>query len=128
MLELAKKITKTTDPVQAKFSFIHLINGSNMYYNDGDIPANESDKNAHKLCSSVKDAERYCPNRTAAMKNWFAHSKQVRKKYVIVKWFCNLVTVNVLSNFLLDNTDLFLNLHYRVIVHAGILWPVFTGE
>lgn len=87
MLELAKKITKKSDPDEAKLRFKDLINGSSMYYSDGEIPANESDANAHKLCSSVKDAERYCPKRTAAMKNWFAHTKEVRKNILChCKW------------------------------------------
>jgi len=77
VLELAKKVTKTNDEDEAKRRFKELINDPKMYYNDKDIPANESDANAHKVCSSVKDAERYCPHRTAAMKNWFGHTKQV---------------------------------------------------
>ena len=79
VLDLAKKITKRNDPDEAKLRFKDLINGSSMFYNDGDIPANESDANAHKVCSTAKDAEKYCPKRTAAIKNWFAHTKQVTK-------------------------------------------------
>ena len=78
MLELAEKTTKESDLVIAKEKFLKLINSSSQFYNDGDIPANESDANAHKLCSDMKGAERYCPNRTAAMNNWFAHAKEVR--------------------------------------------------
>ena len=78
ILELAKKITKNTDQEQAKTAFKRLISESSQYYNDGAIPANESDANAHKVCSSVKDAKKYCPKRFAAMNKWFAHSKEVR--------------------------------------------------
>lgn len=79
VLDLAKNVTKENETEQAKLKFIKLINSSSMYYNDGDIPANESDENAHKICSSAKDAERFCPNRWATMKNYFDHAKQVRK-------------------------------------------------
>ena len=79
MLDLAKEITKESDEFIAKREFIKLINGSSQFYNDGDIPANESDANAHKLCSNVEGAEKHCPRRTAAMKNWFGHTKEVRK-------------------------------------------------
>ena len=78
VLELAEKTTKESDPVVAKQQFLKLINSSSQFYNEGDIPANESDANAHKLCSDMKGAEMYCPNRTKAMKNWFAHTKEVR--------------------------------------------------
>lgn len=80
LLEVAKKITKTTDEEQAKITFKRLIDESSQYYNDGDIPANESDANAHKVCSSVQDAKKYCPKRFAAMNKWFSHAKEVRKK------------------------------------------------
>ena len=76
-MELAKNVTKVDNVDEAKRQFKELINDTKMYYNDKDIPANESDANAHKVCSTVKGAERYCPHRTAAMKNWFDHSKQV---------------------------------------------------
>lgn len=77
VLELAKKATKLENVDEAKRRFKELINDTKMYYNDKDIPANESDDNAHKVCSTVKGAERYCPHRIAAMKKWFDHSKQI---------------------------------------------------
>ena len=77
MLKLATEVTKLDDVNEAKRRFKELINDTKMFYNDEVIPANESDANAHKVCSSAKDAARYCPHRTAAMKNWFDHSKQV---------------------------------------------------
>ena len=77
MLALAKKITKESDPDIAKQKFITLISDDSQFYNDGAIPANESDANAHKMCTDVKSAEMFCPKRTAAMKNWFAHTKEV---------------------------------------------------
>ena len=77
MLKLATKLTKIDDVDEAKRRFKELIDDPKMFYNDEVIPANESDANAHKVCSTVKDAERYCPHRIAAMKNWFAHTKQV---------------------------------------------------
>lgn len=89
MLELAKKVTKLNDVDEAKLRFKDLINDPEMYYNDKDIPANESDANAHKVCSTVKDAERYCPHRTAAMKNWFDHTKQV----TIITWIYYFLAV-----------------------------------
>ena len=91
MLELAKNATKLENVDEAKRRFKELINDTKMYYNDKDIPANESDDNAHKVCSNVKGAERYCPHRIAAMKKWFDHSKQV----TITTWIYYFLTVNV---------------------------------
>ena len=78
MLELTKTITKETNADNAKNKFIEIINASDQFYSVGDIPANESDSNAHKLCISDEKAAMYCPKRTAAMKNWFSYTKEVR--------------------------------------------------
>ena len=91
MLKLATKLTKKDDVDEAKRRFKELINDPKMYYNDKDIPANESDANAHKVCSNAKDAERYCPHRTAAMKNWFDHAKQV----TIATWIYYFLIVKI---------------------------------
>jgi len=77
VLKLATEVTKVDDENEAKRRFKELINDPKMFYNDKEIPANESDANAHKVCSTVKDAEKYCPHRTAAMENWFEHTKQI---------------------------------------------------
>lgn len=90
MLNLAKNVTKQDNVDEAKRRFKELINDTKMYYNDKDIPANESDANAHKVCSTVKEAERHCPHRTAAMKNWADHTKQV----TMTTWIYYFLTVS----------------------------------
>lgn len=90
-MKLATKVTKVDDENEAKRRFKELINDPKMFYNDKEIPANESDTNAHKVCSTVKDAEKYCPHRTAAMENWFEHTKQV----TITTWIHYFLTVKI---------------------------------
>lgn len=77
VLELTKTITKETNADNAKNKFIKIINASDQFYSVGDIPANESDSNAHKVCISDEKAAMYCPKRTAAMKNWFSYTKEI---------------------------------------------------
>lgn len=91
ILKLATKVTKVDDENEAKRRFKELINDPKMFYNDKEIPANESDANAHKVCSTVKDAEKYCPHRTAAMENWFEHTKQV----TFTTWIHYFLTVKI---------------------------------
>jgi len=65
-----------TSDASAKDEFIKRLNESDMYYADKAIPANESNENAHVLCSSVEGAIKYCPNRWKAMQNWFAEARR----------------------------------------------------
>ena len=48
-----------------------------MFYNKKDIPKNESNALAYKLCSTVSGAKKHCPVRWNAMQNWFAHAREV---------------------------------------------------
>ena len=77
VLEIARSVTKQTDDDTAKELFIKRLNESDMHFTDKPIPANESNENAHILCSSVEGAMKYCPKRWEAMQNWFAEARRV---------------------------------------------------
>lgn len=47
------------------------------YFNDEPFPSNESDDNAHKRCSNIKDARKYCPKRWEAAEKWWAAARMV---------------------------------------------------
>ena len=49
-----------------------------MFFNKEPFPANESNENAHNLCTSVEEAKKYCPNRWETMEKWFAEARRVR--------------------------------------------------
>ena len=49
-----------------------------MFFNKEPFPANESNENAHNLCTSVKEAKNYCPKRWETMEKWFAEARRVR--------------------------------------------------
>lgn len=49
-----------------------------MFFNKEPFPANESDENAHNLCTSVEEAKKYCPKRWETMEKWFAEARRVR--------------------------------------------------
>lgn len=79
VLEIARSVTGQSDNATAKQQFIIRLNQSDMFFVDEPIPQNESDKNAHNLCSNLKDAEKYCPKRWAAMQRWFSEAQKVGK-------------------------------------------------
>lgn len=79
---MARNVTQENDGQRAKDEFIKVLNRSEMFYNKKDIPKNESDATAHKLCSTIDDAKKYCPVRWNAMQNWFAHAREVSAMYV----------------------------------------------
>lgn len=91
VLEIARSVTNQTSNDTAKELFIKRLNESDMYFADKPIPENESNANAHVLCSSVEGAKKYCPNRWRAMQNWFAESKKVN--YKITKYMSQLVSL-----------------------------------
>lgn len=91
VLEIARSVTNQTSNDTAKELFIKRLNESDMYFADKPIPENESNANAHVLCSSVEGAKKYCPNRWRAMQNWFAESKKVNNE--ITKYMLQLVSL-----------------------------------
>ena len=78
VLNLTRHVTQENDHQSAKEKFIGILNRSEMFYNKEEIPENESNKTAHKLCSTISGAKKYCPVRWNAMQNWFAHAREVR--------------------------------------------------
>ncbi len=77
VLDIARSVTNQTSNDTAKEHFIKRLNESDMYFADKPIPANESDENASRLCSSVEGAMKYCPKRWEAMQNWFTEARRV---------------------------------------------------
>ena len=47
------------------------------YFNAEKIPDNESDATAHRLCSTVDGAMKFCPKRWEALEKWKAFSSEV---------------------------------------------------
>ena len=47
-----------------------------MYFNSEPIPKNESDKKAHRKCSDIEGAKKYCPKRWAALELWMAEARK----------------------------------------------------
>lgn len=82
VLEIACSVTNQTTDASTKDLFIKRLNESDMYFEDKSIAANESDENAHVLCSSVEGAMKYCPNRWKAMQNWFTEARRVNNEKV----------------------------------------------
>ena len=90
-------MTLENDTQKAKEKFISLLNRSEMFYNKEEIPENESNETAHKLCSSITGAKKYCPVRWRAMQNWFSHAREVGSKYKFLLMFAIFVLTMVVT-------------------------------
>ena len=71
MLEVARQVTNQSNNEIARKLLIQRLNKSDMYFNTEDIPKNESDENAYRLCSDVERAKMHCPVRWRTIQNWF---------------------------------------------------------
>ena len=77
MVEIAKEVSGTNDSDEAVRLFRQKLNSTESFFNDAPIPKNESNKEAHKKCSSLQGAEKHCPTRWAAMQLWFKEARRV---------------------------------------------------
>ena len=77
VVEIAKQETKIyNDSDLAVQEFRKILNSSESYFDDP-IPKNESDEDAHRKCSDLAGAEKYCPARWAAIQKWFKEARKV---------------------------------------------------
>ena len=77
VVDVAKLVTGMNDSDTAVAMFRKKLNSSESYFNPEPIPKNESDKEAHKKCSDIEGAKKYCPKRWAALELWMAESRKV---------------------------------------------------
>ena len=76
-MEAAKSFTGNNNESIAIAIFKKELNASSNFFNNESFPANESNEMAHRLCSSVKEAKKYCPKRWAAIQEWFKEARMV---------------------------------------------------
>ena len=77
ILEVAREVTGEASNETAVKKFRENLNSSANYFNSEPIPKNESDEEAHKKCSDIEGAKKYCPKRWAAIQLWFSESRKV---------------------------------------------------
>ena len=77
VVDVAKLVTGMNGSDTAVAMFRKKLNSSESYFNPEPIPKNESDKEAHKKCSDIDGARKYCPKRWAALELWMAESRKV---------------------------------------------------
>ena len=76
-VEAAKMDTGEANETEAITQFRNKLDSSDNYFNDQAFPENESDSNAHELCSSIEAAKKYCPTRWKAIQSWFKEARMV---------------------------------------------------
>ena len=82
-MEAAKGDTGETNETEAIKQFRQKLDSSDNYFNDEAFPANESDSNAHTLCSSIDAAKKHCPTRWKAIQSWFKEARMVNIYHVL---------------------------------------------
>ena len=87
-MEVAREVTGESDNQTAVTKFRAKLNSSESYFNAEPIPKNESDKKAHKKCSDIEGAKKYCPKRWAAFELWMAESRKASVVVLIVDRTC----------------------------------------
>ena len=77
-MEAAKSFTGIDNETEAITEFRAKLDSPDNYYNQDEFPANESDNQAYKRCSTIEGAKKYCPMRWKAMQRWFVDARAVR--------------------------------------------------
>eukprot|EP00794_Sanderia_malayensis_P009553 gene9553-10540_t len=82
VIEIAKNVTQIfSNETMAVESFQKILtNISVSFFNNKELPKNESSGDAFKLCKTIEGAKKYCPNRWRAMEKWFEFSRMVMAK------------------------------------------------
>ena len=76
VVEVARQVTGKSVNETAITKFREILNSSASYFNEEPFPANESNKEAHRKCSDIEGAKKYCPKRWAALELWMAESRK----------------------------------------------------
>ena len=77
--EIARSVTKISNTTEAVAAFQKILKNRTLsYFNDKEIPENQTTGDAPKKCKSIETAKKYCPDRWAAMEKWFAMSRRVK--------------------------------------------------
>ncbi|XP_028411290.1 uncharacterized protein LOC114533870 [Dendronephthya gigantea] len=75
VLEIARNLTGLSNDTEAVREFRKMLNKSSNYYNEEPFPKNESNEEAHKKCSNIEGAKKYCPKRWEAAEKWWADAR-----------------------------------------------------
>ena len=75
---MARQVTRISKTSKAETAFqARLKNRTLSYFNENEIPENQTTGSAFKLCKSVETAKKYCPDRWAAMEKWLDMARKV---------------------------------------------------
>ena len=80
MNKIAKIITGKNKRSKAIELFKIRLNASDQWHNTAPFPANESNEQAYKTCTSPASAKAHCPHRWAAIQIWSNYIQTVMSK------------------------------------------------
>ena len=80
MNKIAKIITGKNKRSKAIELLKIRLNSSDQWHNTAPFPANESDEQAYKICTSPTSAKAHCPYRWAAIQIWSKYIQTVMSK------------------------------------------------
>ena len=105
-MEVARQVTGELDNQTAVTKFRAKLNSSESYFNAEPIPKNESDKEAHRKCSDIEGAKKYCPKRWAALELWMAESRKASFVVLTIACSCEGPFYYIDTKALVENTPL----------------------
>ena len=80
---MARNVTGLHNDTEAVKKFREMLTERSNYFNEEPFPKNESNEEAHKRCSNIKDAKKYCPKRWEAAEKWWAAARMVIIKSIL---------------------------------------------
>ena len=76
VIEIAKNVTKISNETEAVAAFRRILRNQSSFYNDAPFPEIESNGTAHKLCTNMEEARKYCPKRYESLLKWISTCRE----------------------------------------------------
>lgn len=70
-------VTGISNETEAVRAFRKILTNQSSYYNDAPFPEIESNATAHKRCTDIKSARKYCPERYKSLQKWMATCREI---------------------------------------------------
>lgn len=76
VLEIAKNVTGISNVTAAVIAFRKILSNQSSFYNDEPFPEIESNGTAHKRCTDLEKARKYCPKRYESLLKWISTCRE----------------------------------------------------
>ena len=73
---IAQNVTGISNKTEAVAAFRKILTNQSSYYNDAPFPKIESNSTAHKRCTDLTKARKYCPERYKSLLKWMSTCRE----------------------------------------------------